>query len=262
MTLAPLTINKHTALKHIIRSPEPVPDFMLEDGSPCFCGSEKTFDACCGSRAEDRPPPFGLMVLEDFIDKDLAAELIAHANKQSGQRLMIIDQHASTPDNVVRAEDPRRIAERVELGERRIQLNQLVKSTFLHLAKHHYGALLDWFEAPDLMRYRPGGFYVKHADSQNIDPQTGLWTKVIDRDLSLLIYLNDEFEGGETTFHKFRYQIRPRPGMAVIFPSDHRYLHAAEVVRKGVRYAIVSWASVKGIPKVAAMPPAPAIMVD
>lgn len=246
----------------IIRSIDPVPDFQPQDEALCFCGSGEVFGGCCGSRTENRAPPRGLVVIEDFIDKDLAADLVAFAHSQPGQRLMVINQQASTPGNVVTTQDQRRIAERVDLGERRTQVTELVKSTFVHLAKTYFGARLDWYEAPDLMRYRPGGFYIKHADSQNMDPQSQRWSKVIDRDLSLLIYLNDEFEGGETTFHKFRYQLRPRAGMAVIFPSDHRYLHAAEMVRKGLRYALVSWAAVRGVPKVAATPPAPALAID
>jgi hypothetical protein len=39
-------------------------------------------------------------------------------------------------------------------------------------------------------------------------------------------------------------------------------LHQAEPVKKGVRYAIVSWASVKGIAKVAQKPPECAIFID
>lgn len=246
----------------LIRSAAPTPDFDPQDAERCFCGSGKAFCQCCGLRQDERPPPFGLVVIDDFIDKDFAADLVAFANSRPGARLMVIDQQASTPDNVVKVEDQRRIAERVDLAERRVQVSQLVKSVFVRLAKQHYGAALDWFEAPDLMRYRPGGFYIRHADSQNMDPQTRLWKKVIDRDLSLLIYLNDDFEGGEISFHKFRYQLRPRAGMAVMFPSDHRYLHAAEIVTKGVRYAIVSWASVQGIAKIASAPPGSALSID
>lgn len=257
--------NENGASRHpplLLTDTMPVPDFNPQDAERCFCGSDRNFGECCGTREDGRAPPFGLVVVPEFIDKELAAELVSFANQRPGSRLMVIDQQASTPDNVVKVEDQRRIAERVDLHERRIQVAQLVKSTFVSLAKQYYSATLDWFEAPDLMRYRPGGFYIRHADSQNMDPQTQLWSKVIDRDLSLLIYLNDDFEGGETSFYKFRYQLRPRAGMAVIFPSDHRYLHAAEVVRKGLRYAIVSWASVHGIPKIAAAPPSSALPID
>ena len=77
----------------------------------------------------------------------------------------------------------------------------------------------------------------------------------------MLIYLNDGYEGGELSFYKFNYQVWPRAGAVVMFPSDHRYLHQAEKVTKGMRYAIVSWASVQGIPKIADKPPKPAILI-
>ena len=78
----------------------------------------------------------------------------------------------------------------------------------------------------------------------------------------MLIYLSNDFEGGELSFYKLNYQIRPQAGAVVLFPSDHRYLHQAETVKKGVRYAIVSWSAVKGIPKVACKPPECAIFLD
>jgi predicted 2-oxoglutarate/Fe(II)-dependent dioxygenase YbiX len=240
----------------------PEPDFRPDANAPCFCGGGETFANCCGSTRFARPPPYGLFMFENYLDADLARELTAFAEQRDGQRLMVIDNKASTPDRLVKVEDERRVAERVDMGERRTQLNEIVKNAFVDLAGKCMGERLQWFEAPDLMRYRQGGYYVRHADSHNMDLDTGTWSKVIDRDLSMLIYLNDGYEGGELSFYKFNYQIRPRAGAAVLFPSDYRYLHAAEVVTKGVRYAIVSWASLLGVPKVAGRPPEPAIFVE
>ena len=72
---------------------------------------------------------------------------------------------------------------------------------------------------------------------------------MIDRDLSVLIYLNDDFEGGEVNFSNFGFDIKPSSGLLIAFPSDHRYLHAAQLVTSGVRYAIVSWAAIIGGPR-------------
>jgi predicted 2-oxoglutarate/Fe(II)-dependent dioxygenase YbiX len=224
--------------------------------------SSKPFYECCGSTEMVRPPPFGLFMFENFLTPEVCSDLVEFANQCDGERLMVIDNDQSTPNNVVRVADKRRITERVNLGERRSELIELVKSTFIDLTKQCTGRELEWFEAPDLMRYHEGGFYVKHADSQNMDPDTKIWSKVIDRDLSMLIYLNDDFEGGELSFYKLNYRIRPRAGAAVLFPSDQRFLHQAEAVKKGVRYAIVSWASVRGIPKIAEHAPDSAIMLD
>ena len=255
-------------LDHSIPSPliassnGPTRDFNPDGNDACFCNSGKVFNFCCGSTKAVRPPPFGLYAFENYLDKNLAQELVNYAEQREGQRLMVIDNNASTPNNIVKVEDEQRITERVNLGQRRPEINAMVKSVFTRLADQCFGVSLDWFEAPDLMRYREGGYYLKHADSENMDLKTNTWSKVIDRDLSLVIYLNDDFEGGELSFYKFNYQIRPRAGAAVLFPSDHRYLHQAETVKKGVRYAIVSWASVRGVRKVANKPPEPAILID
>jgi predicted 2-oxoglutarate/Fe(II)-dependent dioxygenase YbiX len=246
----------------IIESNAPTPDFQPGGNDSCYCGSSKFFTDCCGSTEAIRPPPYGLFMFENYLDAEFVKELTSFANQRDGQRLMVINNDESTPDNIVKAEDQRRVAERVDLGERRQEINELVESVFVNLADKCFGKALDWFESPDLMRYREGGYYIKHADSQNMDVANRTWSKIIDRDLSLLIYLNDSYEGGELSFYKLNYQIRPRAGAVVLFPSDHRFLHQAETVKKGVRYAIVSWASVKGIEKVAQNPPGCAIFVE
>ena len=68
----------------------------------------------------------------------------------------------------------------------------------------------------------------------------------MDRDISIIFFLNDEFEGGDLVFPELRIRIKPEPGMLVCFPSNHHYLHGVEPVTKGHRYSIVTWATVKG----------------
>lgn len=246
----------------ILTSTEDMADFHPSPGDECFCGSGKTFGACCGATDFVRPPPYGVFMFENFIDPQVAREITEYAEQCEGQPLMVIDDKQSTPDNVVKVLDERRVTERVQLGDRRQEIQDMMGKAFIELAERCYGVQLDWYEAPDLMRYRQGGFYIRHADSQNKNLETNTWHKVIDRDLSMLIYLNDGYEGGELSLYTFNYQIRPRAGAAVLFPSDHRYLHQAEMVKSGVRYALVSWASVKGVPKIAAQPPKCAVPVE
>lgn len=54
--------------------------------------------------------------------------------------------------------------------------------------------------------------------------------------LTFMIYLNDDFEGGETNFGETR--IKPKAGMALIF--DHGLLHEGCAVTKGRKYALRS----------------------
>lgn len=237
-------------------------DFNPSPRKPCFCDSGNTFAECCGSKLRIRKPPFGIFIFENYLKHDYVQQLRDFADQHEGAPLMMIDSERSTPDNIVKITDQRRVTERVDLGNRRQEINDLVKSIYIKLADKCFGKKLDWYESPDLMRYQPGGHYLRHADSENIDPQTQTWKKVIDRDISMLLYLNDDFEGGELTFTKFNYQLKPTAGTVVLFPSDHRYLHQAELVKSGVRYAIVSWSSIAGMPKIASKPPACSIPIE
>ncbi len=235
--------------------------FIPDRDSACYCSSGKFFGLCCGSGEAIRLPPYGLFMFENYLDASTVKSLREFADHRDGQRLKVIDDIKSTPDNIVRVLDKRRVTEFVDLGERQQEVNDIMQTAFIDLADKCLGKSLDWFEKPSLMRYLEGGYYERHADSENWDADTGTWHKVIDRDLSMLIYLNDDFEGGALSFYNLNYQVRPRSGAAVLFPSGHRYLHQAESVTRGVRYAMVSWASVRGVTKIAAQPPKSAILL-
>jgi predicted 2-oxoglutarate/Fe(II)-dependent dioxygenase YbiX len=126
---------------------------------------------------------------------------------------------------------------------------------------HAYGVLIDhfdrnlaWIEAAGIMRYPTGGFYRCHSDNSIWDSTTRSWVRSLDRDFSLLIYINEDFEGGAIYFNNFDLRIQPKAGMMIGFPSDYRYIHAAEEVTAGERYAIVSWSAADDVPKIRQRP--------
>jgi len=52
--------------------------------------------------------------------------------------------------------------------------------------------------------------------------------------LSLIIYLNDNFEGGQTDFREF--EVFPETGRAIAF--HHDLLHEGKSVLSGTKYAV------------------------
>jgi predicted 2-oxoglutarate/Fe(II)-dependent dioxygenase YbiX len=104
------------------------------------------------------------------------------------------------------------------------------------------------------LRYRPGGHYKPHADSENWHREQRQWVRGMDRDYSILVYLNDGYDGGELRFPNFGFRLQPRAGLLVCFPSDHRYLHEVAPVTAGTRYALVSWITARGTPRVGGRP--------
>jgi predicted 2-oxoglutarate/Fe(II)-dependent dioxygenase YbiX len=78
-------------------------------------------------------------------------------------------------------------------------------------------------------RYTPGQKFKIHQDGrQNVDGNETLFT--------LLIFLSEEFQGGETHFRQDRIKITPKTGHALIF--EHRLWHKGCLVEQGIKYVL------------------------
>ena len=81
-----------------------------------------------------------------------------------------------------------------------------------------------------LLRYDSSGYLPEHQDQ-------GVSTRV----LSVLLYLNDDYEGGEITFKNSNLTLKPESGSVLFFPSNFLYIHEVAPVTKGPRYALPNW---------------------
>lgn len=88
----------------------------------------------------------------------------------------------------------------------------------------------------DLLKYEKGNHYNFHVDAMNYSNRT----------LSSILFLNNDYEGGEltfkNTFNEEELTIKPFPGKLVVWPSNMMFPHAVKPVKKGTRYTIVAWA--------------------
>ncbi|KAI0202490.1 prolyl 4-hydroxylase [Astrocystis sublimbata] len=109
-------------------------------------------------------------------------------------------------------------------------------------------------------RYVPGAEYRCHFDggwpASGVDPKTGAYVYDASPEgakqsslFTFLVYLNDEFEGGETTFFTpsiregvmNAHPVRPTMGSVALFPHGDAkgvLLHEGTGVRKGAKYII------------------------
>jgi len=129
------------------------------------------------------------------------------------------------------------------------QVNELMHHIVKQVINPFYQFEVDSSEVPQLLCYGIGGHYQHHIDGEGIwtaPDQTQLWRKTVDRDLSMVLHLNNEFEGGDFVFPDLHIRIRPEPGLLVCFPSNRYYRHGVEPVTKGNRYSMVTWMTVKG----------------
>ena len=56
--------------------------------------------------------------------------------------------------------------------------------------------------------------------------------------ISMVLYLNDDFEGGELNFTEQNVSIKPEAGSLVIFPSHKPYYHDPRPVMSGIKYMV------------------------
>ena len=102
------------------------------------------------------------------------------------------------------------------------------------------GTRLDQGEPLQLLRYRPGGEYKPHMDALPAEPNQ--------RILTVLVYLSDDYEGGETSFPHSGLSFRGKTGDALLFRNsgedgraDPRTLHAGLPVTRGSKYLASRW---------------------
>jgi len=236
----------------------PVPRFAPKDADPCFCHSGKPFILCCGSRVEPRKLPAGVQAFPGFLDRASCKKMVKRLETQPRHKAGTSDPAATRAGKLTYVESSARICDHVHPGTMRARIFDLIERGYQQ-AVAGSGHTLAWFEYPSILRYGPGGFYRQHADSCVYEKADDTWYKIQDRDLSLLLYLNEDFEGGGLTFINFNYHFRPKVGDLLVFPSDNRYEHQAEKVESGLRYCIASWAALEGTRKVFDKPPEGAV---
>jgi len=110
------------------------------------------------------------------------------------------------------------------------------------------GAPLPCLEVSQLLRYGVGEEFALHCDF--LDPQVnrGDIDRFGQRSATFLIYLNDDFEGGETSFPRLGINHRGRTGDALVFGNvgpnrmpDPRTQHAGRPPTRGEKWVFSQW---------------------
>jgi hypothetical protein len=106
----------------------------------------------------------------------------------------------------------------------------LLAATVPYCDRYEMGENL-YHEPYQALKYRSGEFYKAHYDGATISG----------RAISAVVYLNDDYTGGEIEFPNFKVKIKPQKGMLILFPSNFAYRHIAHPVVDGTKYSLVTW---------------------
>jgi hypothetical protein len=78
-----------------------------------------------------------------------------------------------------------------------------------------------------------GGYHVWHDENgnQSVSDRVAVW----------MIYLNDDYEGGETEFLYYKKRIKPERGKLLIWPAGYTHTHRGGMVLSGNKYVVTGW---------------------
>lgn len=116
------------------------------------------------------------------------------------------------------------------LGRKFIDLVRLYEKNFKE--RTHVNAITEIVA----LKYTEGDYYKVHSDNSHL----------MHRTLSIILFLNDDYKGGKVTFkcpktYKNIFDVPPKSGRVIIFPSNFIFPHVVENIDEGLRYTIVSW---------------------
>jgi hypothetical protein len=121
--------------------------------------------------------------------------------------------------------------EDMSLSIRSSQIKFISDIVFAHYIKETSHPILKMPDHFDIRKYYVGADMGIHADSNDIsDPYHPV--------VSGVLYLNDDYEGGELEFAQQGVKIKPSAGSLVMFPSYQPYYHRPFPVTDGTKYMI------------------------
>jgi hypothetical protein len=109
-----------------------------------------------------------------------------------------------------------------------------LEKTFNHYSKEIYPFAENNIKSREhsihLLKYGTGGHLPAHQDQ-------GVSTRV----LSSVMYLNDDYDGGEIEFINSGVKLKPEAGSIIFFPSNFLYIHEVHPIKSGFRYSMPHW---------------------
>lgn len=104
---------------------------------------------------------------------------------------------------------------------------------YLDLCLRDYESLwhlqMNYKEAFNFVKYEKGKYFKIHGDHGPYYSCT----------VSAVVYLNDDYEGGEIEFVRQNLKIKPNKGDIILFPSNYVYEHASCEIFSGIKYSVV-----------------------
>lgn len=189
-----------------------------------------------------------LAKIVDSISPDLCHEIIKATEESTFNRATIIAEGGQAVDEMRSSyvcDVPQQFQAEVNghLNETLTRWSKKVADQYARCASKLYlpgvtPNLDTYAEPPQINRYYNEQEFQYHSDAPLI-PRSCDHSDSHGRIISVVVYLNHNFEGGDTLVMEQKF--KPVTGKALIFPSNWCFTHCSTPVTKGVKYSLVTW---------------------
>lgn len=170
-------------------------------------------------------------ILNNFLTDEECDAIVAFTN----DNIHLFDQHTGDHNFWSKRVIDYHLIPDENLRNRMVFISGLVGKVVKSFTTNNKPAYPDTLQ---IVRWVNGYELTPHADKEepNGSPHPFPW-----RDFGTVIYLNDDFEGGEIYWPNKGIEWKPIKGSLAIFPGTVEFLHGVRNVPNGVRYTIPSF---------------------
>lgn len=165
------------------------------------------------------------IVIPNFLSKEKCDELIAFSENEGYEEALVKTRGLGEVMNKNMRDNDKVIWHSPETA---IELWESVKDVIPTNIEGYEPTGLD--ETFRFYRYQDGQQFKPHIDGPTVKSETEK------SKITLLIYLNEGFEGGSTTLILENENIVPKTGNALLF--EHKIMHSGRPVINGIKYVL------------------------
>lgn len=109
-------------------------------------------------------------------------------------------------------------------------MQEYAKKVYEFVKENYNGPFEEFYETKThIAKFMPGWGMHEHYDASRPN------------DIATLVYLNDEYLGGEIYFPAYDISYKPEPGDLLCFPDNPDFVHGVKEIKDGVRYTTPRW---------------------
>ncbi len=167
-------------------------------------------------------------------------EIINFLSKEDCQCL--IDYHKKSPKRIAKNDfwDGRVVSCGLLTSKKVRRIVEDLQYRIISRTCRHYDEDYLYPDFSNIVQWSANMVLNPHCDNMHIyDPD--LEHDTPQRDYSAVLCLNDNYEGGHTTFPEQDIEYSGRTGRVIIFPSGRSHPHGVTEVTSGLRYTFAMW---------------------